>query len=68
MNANTDTTNATNATNASIEIGTIVTGGYDDEDRDTGTVEEIDGERAFVAWDGAQVKTWTHIADLTVVE
>lgn len=52
-------------TRAKIKVGATVTAGRTEEDRDTGTVQGVDGDRALVAWDGAQVKTWTPIADLT---
>jgi hypothetical protein len=37
------------------------------DDYDTGTVFEIDGDKALVAWDSG-VRTSSPIADLTVVD
>lgn len=47
-----------------IEIGTKVEAGKG-EDRDTGVVMELDGDKALVGWDNAPEKTWTPVADLT---
>jgi hypothetical protein len=49
-----------------FEIGERVAAGMGD-DRDTGEVQRIDGDRALIGWDSG-VTTWVDVADLAVTD
>jgi hypothetical protein len=48
---------------AAMEAATLVEAGEGD-DRDTGRIHQIDGDKALVGWQSG-VSTWTQISDLS---
>jgi hypothetical protein len=62
----TNPNSSTQATETTICVGDIVIGGDIDEDRESGKVLDVDGDRVLVQWAQEGFRTWTDVSGVAL--